>query len=242
MKLQHTFVIPVARRDAWATLLDIGRVAQCFPGASLESVDGDEFTGSVKLKLGPITMTYAGRATFVEKDEAGYTLKVDASGRDKRGAGTARALVSAALTEDGAQGTTVALTTDLAITGKPAQFGRGVIEEVSSKILGQFAENLEASLSGPAAGDTAAEVGGGEAAARRGVHGAAPSGAATTVSATDEASLNMLSPAILVPLGKRLLPPLVGVAAGLLLIRAMTRSRRAEAPTIIFIDLGGDRP
>jgi carbon monoxide dehydrogenase subunit G len=232
MKLQHTFAIPVARPDAWMTLLDIGRVAQCFPGAALESVAADEFTGNVKLKLGPISMTYAGRASFVEKDEASYTLTVDASGRDKHGAGTARALVTAVLTEDGAQGTIVNLSTDLAITGKPAQFGRGVIEEVSNKLLDQFAANLQTSLSGPATGPT--DLGSGQAGEPR------PQGSEGV--AADEASLNMLSPAILVPLGKRLVPAVAGVAAGLFLVRFMTRSRRTEAPVIILIEYCGGRP
>lgn len=228
MKLQHTFTIPVARPEAWRTLLDIGRVARCFPGAALESVEADEFTGNVALKLGPISMTYAGSAAFVEKDEAAYTLKVDASGRDKRGAGTARALVTAVLTEDGGGGTTVSLTTDLAITGKPAQFGRGVIEEVSNKILDQFAANLQASLSGPVADP--ADAGPGRASE---TYQAAP--------AADDASLNLLSPAILLPLGRRLVPALAAAAVGLLLIRVLTRSRQADAPIIIYIEHCADR-
>lgn len=235
MKLQHTFVIPVSRPDAWAALLDIGRVAQCFPGASLESVEGDEFTGVVKLKLGPIAMTYAGRASFVAKDEAAYTLKVDAQGRDKRGNGTARALVTAVLSEDGAERTTVSLTTDLAITGKPAQFGRGVIEDVSAKILDQFAANLKADLSGQSGASAAGHVG--APAVSGGASGAPPSGATA-----DQDSLDMLSAAVLAPLAKRFLPPAAAVTAGILLIRALTRSRTAEAPIIILVDLGGERP
>jgi carbon monoxide dehydrogenase subunit G len=238
MKLQHAFTIPVARADAWTTLLDIGRVAQCFPGAVLDSIDGDEFTGNVKLKLGPISMTYAGKAVFVERDEANFTLKLDATGRDQRGAGTARALVIAQLTDNGADSTTVTLITDLAIAGKPAQFGRGVIDEVSSKILGQFADNLKASLSESTtgAGVGAAEVEGGV--PHRSVPGN-PIMGLTDAAATGDVSLNVLSPAILVPLGKRVLPALAGVGAGVFLVRAMAHGRKPESPTVIYIDLRG---
>jgi carbon monoxide dehydrogenase subunit G len=204
LKLQHSFTIPVPLDQAWDALLDIGRVAQCFPGAALDAVEGDDFTGTVKLKLGPISMTYAGQASFTSKNELAHRVSLDASGRDARGAGTARALVTAVLTES-PEGTTVTIDTDLAITGKPAQFGRGVISEVSDKILGQFVANLRTSLldaaapapSGPAAGATPRSV------------SAVSSGAAREDA--QAASIDLLSPAVLLPLAKRAVPVLLAV-------------------------------
>jgi carbon monoxide dehydrogenase subunit G len=215
LKLQHSFTIPVPIDQAWAALLDIGRVAQCFPGAALETAEGDEFTGTVKLKLGPISMTYAGKASFTEKDAAARRIGLDASGRDARGAGTARALVTAVLSE-GPEGTTATIDTDLAITGKPAQFGRGVISEVSDKILGQFVANLRASLLESTAGvaDGSTERGGAqrESAAQGASHEQAAS-----------ASIDLLSPAVLLPIAKRALPALLVVA---LVATAIVRRRR----------------
>ena len=125
MQLEHSFTVPVGIEDAWNVLLDIERVAPCMPGAALGSVDGDNFTGTVKVKLGPVGLTYKGKASFVEKDAAAHRAVIDARGRDARGNGTANALVTATL-ESTAEGgsTTVNVVTDLNITGKPAQFGR----------------------------------------------------------------------------------------------------------------------
>src|SRR5437879_11534788 len=111
------------------------------PGASLDSVDGDNFTGTVKVKLGPISLTYKGKASFIEKDAAAHRAVIDARGRDARGNGTATAKVTATLTEDGSS-TKVDVTTDLDITGKPAQFGRGVMVDVGNTLIGQFADCL----------------------------------------------------------------------------------------------------
>jgi carbon monoxide dehydrogenase subunit G len=128
-------------------LLDIERVAPCMPGAALETVDGDDFTGSVKVKLGPISLTYKGKASFIEKDEAAHRASIDAQGKDARGGGTAGAKVTATLASEGPSTTRVDVITDLNITGKPAQFGRGVMVDVGNKLIGQFADNLAAQLS-----------------------------------------------------------------------------------------------
>lgn len=148
MELQHRFVVPASVEVTWAALNDIAGIAPCFPGASLDSVDGDEFTGSVKIKLGPISMVYNGAGRFTERDESGHRAVIEAKGKDKRGNGTAGAKVVAQLTPDGS-GTAVEVSTDLSITGKPAQFGRGVMQDVSDKLLGQFVECIAAKL-GPA--------------------------------------------------------------------------------------------
>jgi carbon monoxide dehydrogenase subunit G len=153
MRLEHSFTVPVAIEDAWKVLLDIERVAPCMPGAALDSVDGDEFTGTVKVKLGPIGLTYKGKASFVEKDEAAHRVAINAQGRDARGNGTAAARVTATLSE-GSGETKVDVLTDLDITGKPAQFGRGVMVDVGNKLIGQFADCLAGKLAG---GDSAAE-------------------------------------------------------------------------------------
>ena len=127
------------------SLLDIERIAPCMPGAALDSVTGDDFTGRVKVKLGVITLTYQGKASFVEKDEAARKAVIDARGRDQRGNGTASAVITATLSADG-DSTKVDVLTDLNITGRPAQFGRGVMTDVGNKLLGQFADRLAAQL------------------------------------------------------------------------------------------------
>jgi carbon monoxide dehydrogenase subunit G len=145
MQLEHSFTVPVGVDDAWTVLLDIERIAPCMPGAAIDSVDGDDFTGSVKVKLGPIGITYKGKASFVEKDTTSHRAVIDARGRDSRGNGTANAKITATLTADG-PATTVHVVTDLDITGKAAQFGRGVMVDVGNKLIGQFADCLAGKL------------------------------------------------------------------------------------------------
>ena len=145
MDLDHRFTVPVGVDDAWAQFQDIASVAECFPGAQVTGVDGDSFQGSVKVKLGPIALTYNGSGTFTEKDDAAHRFVVDAKGKDKRGNGTAGATVTLTMTGSG-EATDVEVHTDLAITGKPAQFGRGVMQDVSDKLLGQFVSCLEQRL------------------------------------------------------------------------------------------------
>nr|WP_218861638.1 SRPBCC family protein [Nocardioides panzhihuensis] len=147
--MTHQFTVPTSVEETWDSFLDIGSMAECFPGAQVTSAEGDTFTGTVKVKLGPIAMVYAGSGTFVEKDEVARRLVVEAKGRDKRGNGTAGANATLTMASEGT-GTKVEIVTDLAVTGKPAQFGRGVMQDVSDKLLGQFVACLE-SKSAPAA-------------------------------------------------------------------------------------------
>ncbi|MFI6567360.1 SRPBCC family protein [Streptomyces sp. NPDC050534] len=150
MELHHEFTVPVPVDDAWGTLLDIERVAPCMPGATVEDYDGKTVTGSVKVKVGPVTVTYKGTAVFDEQDEAARRMVLTASGRETRGQGTARARVTATMAErDG--GTAVSVQTDLTVTGRPAQFGRGVMAEVGDRIIGQFADCLSERIGAPAA-------------------------------------------------------------------------------------------
>ena len=159
MDLRHTFTVPVSVEETWEALNDIESVAGCFPGATVSSVEGDTFTGSCKVKLGPIALVYNGTGTFVEKDESARRMVIDAMGKDKRGNGTAGAHVTATMTAEGAA-TQVEVLTDLNITGKPAQFGRGVMQDVSDKLLGQFTSCLEQRLlaGSPATETPAAEA------------------------------------------------------------------------------------
>lgn len=148
MELSHSFTVPASLEDTWTAFLDLELVAGCFPGAALSSVEGDSFKGTAKVKLGPVSLQYAGAGSFLEKDAEAHRFVLEAKGKDKRGNGTAGATVTAVLAEAGPDSTTAEVVTDLTITGKPAQFGRGVIQDVSDKILGQFMDCLEAKLSG----------------------------------------------------------------------------------------------
>ena len=158
MELEHNFTVPASLEETWAAFNDPERVAPCFPGATLISVNGDEFTGSAKIKLGPIALQYNGVGTYVERDEAAHRAVIEAKGKDKRGNGTANATVTARFRLDG-EGTAVRVTTDLAVTGKPAQFGRGVMQDVSDKLLGQFVACLQATLGAPEAAQVSAADG-----------------------------------------------------------------------------------
>ena len=164
MQLAHSFTVPAPLERTWREFNDLEGVAGCFPGATITSVEGEEFTGTVKVKLGPIALQYSGSGTVRERDEGAHRLLIRANGKDKRGNGTAGADVIATLTEAGGS-TDVEVLTDLSITGKPAQFGRGVMQDVSDKLLGQFVACLESRLAaGPAdagavAGSAPAEPG-----------------------------------------------------------------------------------
>jgi carbon monoxide dehydrogenase subunit G len=142
VELQHTFTVPAPIDQAWSALLDVEGIAPCFPGAALTGVDGDEFSGTVKVKLGPVSLQYAGKGRFVERDEAAHRVLLEANGSDKRGNGTAGASVTARLESDGDNATKVVVDTDLKVTGRPAQFGRGVLQDVGGRIIDQFATCL----------------------------------------------------------------------------------------------------
>ncbi|MDN5795621.1 MAG: SRPBCC family protein [Intrasporangium sp.] len=142
MELQHSFTVPAPVETAWDLFMDLDRVGGCFPGATVTDATDDGFAGTVKVKLGPIALLYAGSGTFLERDEQAGRAVIEAKGKDKRGNGTAGATVTIQLSEDG-EGTRADVTTDLAVTGKPAQFGRGVMQDVSDKLLGQFVTCIE---------------------------------------------------------------------------------------------------
>jgi carbon monoxide dehydrogenase subunit G len=146
MELVNDFTVNVPVNEAWDTLTDVERIAPCLPGAQLQEVEGDVYRGIVKVKVGPILAQFKGQATFVEKDESNHKAVLKAEGRDTTGKGNASALITALLEPQGDNLTKVTVATDLTITGKVAQFGRGALADVSTKLLGQFVDQLESTV------------------------------------------------------------------------------------------------
>ena len=223
MELNNDFEVNAPVEKAWAVLTDVEKIAPCLPGAQLQEVEGDEYRGIVKVKVGPITAQYKGAATFIEKDDANHRAVLKADGRDTRGAGNASALITAQLQAVGDR-TKVSVSTDLTVTGKVAQFGRGVMADISAKLMGQFADNLEQLMEGePAA---AAKVDDAVQAAP-----AAPAAATSaSVSGVRKIESPDVKPVDLIdtagsPVLKRL-APVLGVVLGFLLLRRRFRRRR----------------
>ena len=157
MDLNHNFTVDVPVEDAWRILTDVERIAPCLPGAQLQEIEGDTYRGVVKVKVGPIQAQFKGQANFVERDDAAHRAVLKGEGRDTGGKGNASALITAELTAVSPTSTAVTVNTDLSITGKVAQFGRGTMADISNKLLAQFVENLNALIAEqPAAGATAA--------------------------------------------------------------------------------------
>jgi carbon monoxide dehydrogenase subunit G len=149
MELDNSFTVPVSPDRAWDVLLDVERIAPCMPGATVEEFDGEVVTGRIKVKVGPVSLTYRGTAKFIERDPGNQVVVVEASGKETRGAGTASATVRASLEpESSGESTRVSMHTTMNVTGRPAQFGRGVIVEVGGKLVDKFAENLAQQISG----------------------------------------------------------------------------------------------
>lgn len=145
MRIENDMHVSASMEEAWALLTDIPAIAPCLPGAKLIGQDGHTYEGTMKVKVGPIVAEYSGTATVVEMNKTDRTVKLTASGRDKRGAGNASADIFASMVEDDG-GTNVSIATDLKVAGKVAQFGRGAMADISKKLLGQFAECIEAKL------------------------------------------------------------------------------------------------
>jgi uncharacterized protein len=205
MELDNSFIVPVPPDQAWDVLLDVKRIAPCMPGATVDEVDGDVVTGRIKVKVGPVSLTYRGTAKFTERDPEARAVVVEASGKETRGAGTASATVRASLAPDASEGgTQVTMHTTMNVTGRPAQFGRGVIVEVGGKLVDQFAANLAKLITGdtpadsgaggnPAAAPPAPEVS--EVAEVSGVSGESADGASASAATAEVASGNGASSA-----------------------------------------------
>ena len=163
MDLDNVFSVPTSPARAWEVLLDVERIAPCMPGATVEEFDGEVVTGRIKVKVGPVSLTYRGTAKFVERDPEAQVVVLDASGKETRGAGTASATIRASLEPEGSgESTKVVIHTTMNVTGRPAQFGRGVIAEVGGKLVAQFADNLAkliADSNGPSEDSALAETG-----------------------------------------------------------------------------------
>ena len=177
MELEHSFIIPVPPEQAWPALLDVERIAPCMPGATVDSVDGDVIKGRIKVKVGPVALTYAGTAHFTERNEQARSITLEASGKETRGAGTASATVRSSLEDEGGQ-TKVVVHTSMNVTGRPAQFGRGVMAEVGGRIIEKFATNLAALLASAPAASMAASNGSGPGAGASGPGAGSGNGAA----------------------------------------------------------------
>ena len=145
MELTNDFTVDVPVDQAWEVLTDLERIAPCMPGAELRDIEGDDYHGVVKVKVGPITAEYRGKVTFVERDDGAHRAVLRAQGREVRGQGQANATITATLAEADAS-TRVSVVTDLNITGKVAQLGRGVLADVSNKLMSEFVQSLEATL------------------------------------------------------------------------------------------------
>ena len=237
IELDNSFTVPVPPEQAWEVLLDVERIAPCMPGASVTSVEGDEVAGQVKVKLGPLSLSYKGTAKFTEKDQENHTIAIEASGKETRGAGTASATVQAGLKPADDEGhTLVSIHTALNVTGRPAQFGRSLLPEVSGKLIAQFASNLEAMITADANGGGGDGSAGGEAAGATagGVAEATETaGSPVTVIRTptepsvvlpqQEDSLNLIK-LVGVPVLKRVIPIAAGAAA-LVIFGRLLRNR-----------------
>ena len=249
MEMDHSFTVPVPPERAWDVLLDVEKIAPCMPGAIVDEFDGEVVTGRIKVKVGPVSLTYRGTAKFTERDPDAKVILLEASGKETRGAGTASATVRATLEpESGGEGTTASMHTTMNVTGRPAQFGRGVMIEVGSKLVEQFAQNLRQLItddtgsdgSNPAA--TGDEAGAGQATATPEtgetgpgstqpsatipVAAATPAAPAEPAPASDD-SINLVQlvgPAIL----KRVVPVVIALG-GLALLGRLLLRRRGKA-------------
>jgi uncharacterized protein len=194
VELTNEFRVGVPVEQAWEVLTDVERIAPCMPGAQLQEIEGDEYRGIVKVKVGPITAQYKGAARFVEKDEGAHRAVLRAEGRETRGQGNANATITAQLDPDG-DGTKISVITDLTITGRVAQFGRGVLADVSTKLLGQFADCLESKLLAGESGGAGTAAAGGAGAASAGAGGGAGAAGAGAASASSTGSSSAASAA-----------------------------------------------
>ncbi|THA23687.1 hypothetical protein E4198_02130 [Streptomyces sp. RKND-216] len=227
MELRHEFTVPVPADEAWRVLLDIERVAPCMPGATVNSFDGETIDGMVKVKVGPMSVTYRGTAAFRERDEARRRIVLAADGKEARGQGTVRATVTGSLLQEGEGDdavTTVTVTTDLTVTGRPAQFGRGVMAEVGDRLIGRFADCLAGEVAGtrPPRNEAAVHGTAVPAAGEPHPNGGAP--AAVAGAAGDEEPLDLLRLAGM-PVAKRAATALAGMA-GLAALLSYLRRRR----------------
>ena len=229
MELTNEFEVAVPIQVAWAVLTDAERIAPCLPGAELREVEGDEYRGVVKVKVGPITASYQGTARFTELDEVAHRAVLRAEGRETRGQGNATAEITASMTPSGS-GTRVSVTTDLSITGRVAQFGRGVLADVSTKLLDQFVTNLEASVLG--SDEVAVPVALTEAEGHSDLLGPDPANAIRHIDSAPAEPVDLVGVAGS-SVVRRLRPLLIvaGIVAVVFVLATRSRRRRRSAPS-----------
>jgi carbon monoxide dehydrogenase subunit G len=223
VRIDNEFTVSVPLERAWEVLTDLEGIAPCMPGARLTGVDGDVYSGEVRVKVGPVVSQYAGTATFASKDDAAHRAVIDAKGKDSRGSGNAAALITAQLTADGPDRTVVTVETDLTISGKIAQLGGGMIKEVSTKLLGQFVACLEERLAADVPESAPAA-----AASSEGTAGSAPAPTQTIVAPRIVAVAEPAEPVDLMrvaggSVAKRLVPLAVGVAVVAVVVYVLRR-------------------
>ena len=224
MELKSDFEVSVGVDRAWEVLTNPELIAPCLPGARLDEVEGDEFRGAVKVKVGPISSEYRGKATMVEMNRDELRIVIRAEGRDSRGAGNAAADITALMEAASDHSTKVEVTTDLKISGKVAQFGRGVLGDVSAKLMGQFVENLEGMLQESASEGDAEDEESGDAADAADEAGAA--GDAETAAPAEPEAVDLMDA---VPRGLRFLSPIIGAVLGLGLLLKKLFGRRGSS-------------
>ncbi len=211
MEMDHSFTVPVPPDRAWDVLLDVKGIAPCMPGATVDEFDGEVVTGRIKVKVGPVSLTYRGTAKFIERDPAAQVVVMEASGKETRGAGTASATVRASLEpEASGEATRVTMHTTMNVTGRPAQFGRGVMVEVGGKLVEKFAENLAQLISGDGAAaptGTATAPEGGAADGGAADSGAASASAGQATATMTEGESGSAEPTVAVPVASTTTAP-----------------------------------
>jgi len=213
MEMSNEIEVNASASDVWAAFNDVERIAPCLPGAQLTEIEGEEYRGVVKVKVGPVNAQYKGKATFTERNQDAMQVVILAEGRETRGQGNASATITATVEALGDDRTKVGVTTDLKITGKVAQIGRNLIPDVSAKIMDQFAGNLEAMLSASDSDDSSSPEGA----------SAQESGDKPVFSPEPEAVdlLNVAGPPVAKKFG-----PLAGVVAALWIVRRLFKRRK----------------
>lgn len=220
MQLNNEFTVATGVEETWRLLTDLERVAPCMPGATMNGRDGEDYLGTVKIKVGPIGANFAGKARFLAQDDNAKTATISMAGKDAKGSAAANATIQARLESLGPASTRVVVDTDLDITGRMAQFGRGAIADVSNRLMTQFTENLSREILGVPAGQPSVAP-----AAQVGAQPSAmplASAASASASGGDLDLVSLIGPAILQKAG----PPLLGFIIGYLVARAFPGRRR----------------
>ncbi len=218
MEMSNEIEVNASAGDVWAAFNDVERIAPCLPGAQLTEIEGEEYRGVVKVKVGPVNAQYKGKATFTDRDQDAMTVVILAEGRETRGQGNASATITATVEALGDDRTKVGVTTDLKITGKVAQIGRNLIPDVSAKIMDQFADNLEAMLSDSSSDDASSAASADD--------GSADDSGVRSVSSPEPEAVDLLD--VAAPPAAKKFGPIAGVIAVLWIIRRIFKRRKKK--------------